>query len=90
MSTIPPSDASGAESLRAGIDAAMGDVREASVAMAKLANENAGNTDDPLANLKTLQAQMHYTQTLNFAQSLMTSNHQLCMKSIEGLGQAGR
>ena len=56
----------------------------------KASNENLGKTDDPMANLKTLQAQLKLTEAVNFAVNLMMTIHQQCMAAINKLGEAGR
>lgn len=53
-------------------------------------NANTGKTDDPMANLKTLQAQLKLTEAVNFAVNLMMTIHQQCMAAINKLGEAGR
>lgn len=77
-------------SMSGGIKRALDDVKTASQEATRIANENVGNTDDPLANLNTLQAQLKLTQALNFATNLMMTVHQQCMAAINKLGEAGR
>lgn len=56
----------------------------------KAANANAGKTDDPMANLETLQAELKLTEMINFATNLMMTIHQQAMAAINKLGEAGR
>ena len=69
---------------------AIWEVGENKKAATDAVNANSGNTDDPMANLNTLQAQLKLTEAVNFAVNLMMTIHQQCMAAINKLGEAGR
>lgn len=69
---------------------AIWEVGENKKAATDAVSANSGNTDDPMANLNTLQAQLKLTEAVNFAVNLMMTIHQQCMAAINKLGEAGR
>ena len=93
-SVTPSDDASSDDDLPYDADDPLGkaiwEVGENKKAATDAVNANSGNTDDPMANLNTLQAQLKLTEAVNFAVNLMMTIHQQCMAAINKLGEAGR